>query len=269
MKQNVIIIAGMHRSGTSLSGNLLEKSGLFIGEQLLSNGFDNKKGHFEDLEILKIHETDLKLKGLDTRGLKGAISGNLSFESSTNKAVDAFLSTRENKPLWGWKEPRTTLYLQAWKRKLPEAKCIAVYRHYDDVASSLIKRYNYKLKYGVGMSTFIRAKHVLLYPLSILIKRYEAYKSWHIYNQNILDFKEQNPNDVVIVELNHFMEHYNAIINEVNTTFETELRTIDVSTVFDAHLLSSHQKKVVFFRLFSNKNLKAVRQQLKHKALWI
>lgn len=269
MNQIVIIIAGMHRSGTSLSGSLLEKSGLFIGEDLLSHGFDNKKGHFEDLEILKIHEKDLNSKHLDTRGLKGAIKGNLKFESFTNKAIDEFLLKRKHHLFWGWKEPRTTLYLQAWKQKLSHAKCIAIYRHYDEVEDSLMRRYRYKIEHGVGMSSTVRLKHVLLYPINVFIKKHEAYKAWYVYNKNILAYKKQYPKDVIIFELNHFLGNYNNAILHVSKQFNTELKEIDIDNIFEKSLLKNKKSNRLKIRLFSKKKLDTVFSELNDQALWM
>jgi hypothetical protein len=269
VNQSTIIIAGMHRSGTSLSGNLLEQSGLFLGEHLLSDGFDNKNGHFEDEEILEIHEKDLRLKQFDTRGLKLHIRANLTFETVTNQAIDQFLLKRRDKLLWGWKEPRTTLYLQQWKLKLPNSKCIAIYRDYDEVADSLIRRYNYKLKHGAGMGVAVRLKHALFYPINLFVKKREAYKAWCIYNENILAFKNEYPDDVVIVELNHFLTHYNEIVTTVNRKFKIKLIKIKVDDIFEASLLSNTPKQRFKIRVFSKKKLNLVLHQLKHKALWI
>lgn len=259
----------MHRSGTSLSGNLLEQSGLFIGEQLLSNGFDNKKGHFEDEEMLKIHENDLKLKHLDTRGLIGNIKGSLNFEQETKGLVDAFLLKRKHQTLWGWKEPRTTLYLQAWKHRLPNAKCIAIYRHYDEVEDSLIRRYHYKLRFGVGMSFAVRFKHIVSYPINIFIKKRQAYKAWCIYNKNILEFKKQYTDAIIIVELNHFLNNYNTIITNVNTQFKTELQHIDVDKIFEKSLLKNSEGHGLKIRVFSKKRLNSVLSTLNDNSLWI
>ncbi|MDH7911511.1 hypothetical protein [Winogradskyella sp. SYSU M77433] len=269
MSQDIIIIAGMHRSGTSLSGNLLQQSGLFIGEDLLSHGFDNKKGHFEDLEILKIHETDLKEKGLDTRGIKGDIKGNLDFEKSTENKINSFLKKRSNQTFWGWKEPRTTLYLQAWKEKLPNVKCIAIFRHYDEVENSLIRRYKHKLKKGVGMSKIIRLKHLLFYPLLLILKKREAYRAWSVYNNNILDFKKRYPDDVVIFELDFFLENYNLITENLNSRFNINLKTIDVNSVFEKSLLKKSKTKKLKIRFFSRKNLKKILEVLKQESLWM
>ncbi len=259
----------MHRSGTSLSASLLEKSGLNIGDDLMSNGFDNKKGHFEDWEILDIHEKDLKLKSLDPRALSGNIRPPLCFEKESINRIEAFLEKKHKFDLWGWKEPRTTLYLEAWKQIVPNTKCIAVFRHYDEVADSLIRRYNYKLKKGVAMDLKTRIKHFLAYPLHILLLKYNAYKFWDIYNTNILNFKNQYPDDVVIVELNHFIQNYNIITGVLNERFNIKLSKIEVDDILDSSLLSKKGHLNLKLRFFNVKKLKQTFNALKLKATWI
>ena len=48
-----IIIAGMHRSGTSLAASLLQSAGLDVGERLMEGNWSNPRGHFEDLDFVK------------------------------------------------------------------------------------------------------------------------------------------------------------------------------------------------------------------------
>lgn len=264
----IIIIAGMHRSGTSLSANLLKQSGLFIGDDLLSNGFDNKKGHFEDWEFIRLHEQDLRLKGLDTRGLSNIPKQTLGFEAETLEALKLVLKSRCDKAQWGWKEPRTTLYLEAWKKALPDAKCIALYRNYDEVATSLLRRYQYKLKYGDSMSSFRRFLHIITFPINYFLKKREAYRAWCIYNSHILDFKRKYPEDVIILDLNHFLEHYNQVILNINAKFEVMLDEIDVSDIYERDLLRKDPKKAGL-RCFSKTKLIRIERELKTLALWM
>ncbi len=50
-----LIVAGFHRSGTSLTCQLLHHAGLFLGYDLLGPAFSNPHAHFEDIEILNFH----------------------------------------------------------------------------------------------------------------------------------------------------------------------------------------------------------------------
>jgi hypothetical protein len=259
----------MHRSGTSLTASLLEKSGLKIGENLMSNGFDNKKGHFEDLELLKIHEEDLRAKSLDTRGLSGKIQSHFHFEQRTLDIIDNLIKSKKHLSLWGWKEPRTTLYLEAWKTILPDVKSIAVFRHYDEVADSLIRRYKHKLLKGVSMSSMVRMKHFIIYPIHIFIIKRDAYKSWYIYNKAILDFKEKYPDDMIILELNHFTRNYNQILETINAKFALELSKIHVADIVDHSLLTKVNNRSYKMRFFSLKRLNQILTALNKKSIWI
>ena len=58
-----LIIAGFHRSGTSLVCQLLHRAGLFLGDELLGATFSNPNGHFEDAEVVELHERILADNG--------------------------------------------------------------------------------------------------------------------------------------------------------------------------------------------------------------
>lgn len=42
--------------------------------------------------------------------------------------------------VWGWQEPRTSLFLDFWAKLLPEAKFLLIYRSPWEVADSLYRR---------------------------------------------------------------------------------------------------------------------------------
>ena len=52
----LILVVGMHRSGTSLFTHILSKCDVSIGENLIGSGLGNEDGHFENLELVNFHE---------------------------------------------------------------------------------------------------------------------------------------------------------------------------------------------------------------------
>jgi len=56
----VIIITGMHRSGTSLTAAFLQKIGLDLGDNLLKGNYWNPKGYFEDIDFVEFQRTVLQ-----------------------------------------------------------------------------------------------------------------------------------------------------------------------------------------------------------------
>ena len=139
MHSRILIIAGMHRSGTSLITNWLHHCGLEVGERLVEASAGNKEGHFEDTEFLKIHEEILADNGLTTTGL--IFDKPLTISEYELEKLKTILKIKERRfHQWGWKEPRTCLFLDTYGKLLPEAKYLVIVRDYLSVVNSLLKR---------------------------------------------------------------------------------------------------------------------------------
>ncbi|MBI2955194.1 MAG: sulfotransferase [Chloroflexi bacterium] len=133
----VIVITGMHRSGTSLTTSLLQSAGIKIGEKLLPPAEGNPRGYFEDVEFYQFQEQALR-----GRGLNYMVTGEFVFEPNPTESEQALaiIKEREGLPVWGWKDPRTCLFLEFWRQLLPGAFFLFVYRHPLEVLLSLIRR---------------------------------------------------------------------------------------------------------------------------------
>lgn len=133
----VLVITGMHRSGTSLVASLFERAGLNLGSALLAPGADNPLGYFEDAEFVRWHE-----EALHARRQTILASRDFTFTPTDAEAAraDELIAARAAQPLWGWKDPRTCLFLDFWSARLPAARYLFVYRHPFDVLLSLARR---------------------------------------------------------------------------------------------------------------------------------
>src|SRR5947199_9933449 len=102
----------MHRSGTSLLANLAARGGVDLGADLLPGGRGNRHGHFEDRDIVSFHERCLDRRGAAAFRPPG--SGDAVWspeeESEARAIVDRHQSRSGGGP-WGWKDPRTSLFL--------------------------------------------------------------------------------------------------------------------------------------------------------------
>jgi hypothetical protein len=61
------IVAGFHRSGTSLVCRLMDRVGLFLGYELFVANRSNPCGHFEDVEVLELDRQIMTDNGLSWR----------------------------------------------------------------------------------------------------------------------------------------------------------------------------------------------------------
>jgi hypothetical protein len=204
---NVLSIAGMHRSGTSLAAMWLYECGLYLGDDLMKGQFDNPKGHFEDLEVLKIHQQDLKFKGLKTDGLRLNNRENFTFEDISKKGIQNLINHRNLMDLWGWKEPRGTLYLLEWKKLIPALKVFAIYRPFHEVVNSLERRTKHSFFKTNKYSLIRRVLHLAVFPLYIVWERRKYREAWLQYNKKIISFKRTYPKDCILISLDQLLNY--------------------------------------------------------------
>src|ERR1043165_2091440 len=112
MSSHTLIISGAHRSGTSLVAAVMQQAGVHIGERLLGPAAGNRRGHFEDLDFYELHQRVLARQGLGF--LLEAADGLGEFDAAEVAAAATLIETRRHRPLWGWKDPRTVLFLDDW-----------------------------------------------------------------------------------------------------------------------------------------------------------
>ena len=125
----------MHRSGSSLTASILRSLGLHIGQRLIEKTEYNTKEYLENLDFYEFHKQVLQSQGLNEDGwtLQEKIDIGENFKEKA-KEIIAKNSISGN---WGWKEPRTTLFLDFWSDLLPNAKFILIYRSPWEVVDSL------------------------------------------------------------------------------------------------------------------------------------
>jgi O-antigen biosynthesis protein len=173
-----LIITGMHRSGTSLVSSLIQQAGIHIGEKLITANSANPRGYFEDIDFYEFHEDALHQRGQTYLH----VDGNFTFQSTAHEAERAvrLVADRSWHPVWGWKDPRTSLFLPFWDELLPEARFLFVFRHPIEVLLSLLRRGEFD-------------SHPTLLT---------ALEAWHTYNANIETFFDNHPDRCLLVHIN-------------------------------------------------------------------
>jgi len=133
--ERLICILGMHRSGTSCVTGSLQQAGLFLGNCHTWNPH-NKKGNRENQDFVDLHDDVLAANdGAWDRPPRKAVWSSAQLE----RAAELLRDNRSESPL-GFKDPRTLLVLEGWKRVFPEIQFVGVVRHPNAVAQSLQKR---------------------------------------------------------------------------------------------------------------------------------
>ncbi|HEV2846938.1 MAG TPA: hypothetical protein VG477_18930, partial [Thermoanaerobaculia bacterium] len=179
-----VVVAGMHRSGTSLVASMVSALGLDMGANLLAADRNNARGYFEDLGFLDLNRRML------LEATRPDDSGHPDWGWTESERLDrdrfgdfleparALIAERESAGgLWGWKDPRTTLLLDFWDPLLADPVYLLVYRFPWEVADSMQR---------LGAEVFLRRPDY-------------AWRIWAFYNRSLLDFHRRHQDRCVLV----------------------------------------------------------------------
>lgn len=157
-----IIILGMHRSGTTMIADLLQKLGLYLGWVLQENSealfFVERNerlmnvcgGGWEQPDVVGPLLNDPAMRAQAAQILQQDLrSFKLFSYLGPNKLRYLGGPHRFDFP-WGWKDPRNTFLLPLWLDLFPNARLIHIYRHGIDVAASLRVRESRSVEKRLG-----------------------------------------------------------------------------------------------------------------------
>jgi hypothetical protein len=218
-QQPILILTGMHRSGTSLLSSLLQSAGVNIGKKLVPANDGNPKGYFENSDFVEFHENVLFSLGIDKIGWTTLENCHppSHYIDEAKKLIE--LNQDHHNP-WGWKEPRTTLFLDFWSDLLPGAYFIFVYRSPWEVLDSLYRR---------GDDVFHHNPELAL-------------QAWNNYNRQILRFYKKYPEKCLLFNLEKITVNPNNLIEMINGKFNLSLPSVD-SSIYDASSLKTDARK--------------------------
>lgn len=217
-KSSIVVIAGMHRSGTSLTTSLLESAGLHIGRDLVGANKSNPKGHFENKDFLEFHRTVLRSQEIIDKGW--TLQDKITVEEQYVAEAKEIVAKNAISSLWGWKEPRTTLFLEFWANLLPEANFILIYRSPWEVVDSLYRRRE---------DTIFQREPEM------------AVKLWIHYNQKIINFYNHFSRRCFLANLREIVKDPNLYVEAIKEKFKIPL-SAPASNLYDPSLLH-HQKE--------------------------
>ncbi|MEM7761479.1 MAG: sulfotransferase, partial [Cyanobacteria bacterium P01_A01_bin.40] len=200
LNQTVMIMTGMHRSGTSLTASLLQSAGVNIGDRLMGEDTGNAKGHFEDLDFVEFHQNVLQSQGISVAGWTE--QNQIQVQPQYLALANNLITARQEQQIWGWKDPRTTLFLDFWSQLLPQAKYVFVYRSPWTVVDSLFRRGDVIFRTNPNF----------------------AVQQWCNYNQAILDFYQSHQEHCLLLEIGSVIQD-SVVINLVQEKFGLELRS--------------------------------------------
>lgn len=235
----VVAIIGMHRSGTSLLARYLHKGGVAMGERLLGTTWSNPAGHYEDVAILGWHNQVLAAHGLDHRVVSQM---KWEIDAGMQSQAEALVMERNKKyPRWGWKDPRTCLFLPFWKALVPGCLFVIVYREPIAVVRSLLWRdiFNYYEE-----TNRIQRWRQNQFDQKTIDERAETYlRMWIWYNREI---ERHLLNDVSVLRV---CLSFNEVCNARFDVLTDYVDHLNDEQPFDIGMSEVKQKGHIKFRL--------------------
>lgn len=145
-----IVVLGMHRSCTSLIAKGLHETDCFMGANLLGAGNGNENGHYEDEKFIKLNDLILENAGgsWDNPPPEEDI---INVGRKDSDSIRKFVRMFERYPVWGWKDPRTTLTIRCFEPHLKNPVYVPCFRNPVEAALSLCKRDGTSYKKNVAL----------------------------------------------------------------------------------------------------------------------
>lgn len=236
-----LAVLGMHRSYTSLAARWLAECGIQMGEKTLGGGIGNVDGHFEDVDFLEFHKKVLLANGLASNGM--AELGSPSFDCDAYRSLNISGRLAEEgealiKRKWeggqdfGWKEPRTCLFLPFY-RSLLDLRALILFRPAGEVVASLVAREKRVLLERV-FPGFRRPGYWLeKKQWSDRFETLEAsyFEAWAHYNECLLEHIAKTDRDKFVVhDLRSLLTHDAAVLEKLNE-WGFECRHVPIATL--------------------------------------
>src|SRR6266446_3915350 len=125
-RRPIVLVLGMHRSGTSLCSHLLSALGVDMADSIGVN-LGNDRGHWERWEIVEFHDRILRLFNRDYGGQFHDFALPVAWWADPRVAeirreIVAFLEKRMGNSYFGFKDPRTVRVMPLWHQVFSELK---------------------------------------------------------------------------------------------------------------------------------------------------
>jgi len=240
----------MHRSGTSLLGNWVSSLGLHLGEKFYKPSVYNPKGYFEDIDFLNLHKNMLPYYGIDRGGHE--VIHKFKITNTHRNEIIKLLNKKNKKEQWGWKDPRTVLFLETYKELISDGLYIVVFRTWENVVKSLIKR-----EIGETRKKPKTIIDLILYPITEL-RNYKKLVNhyaeiWIFYNEAILNNFDYQDKNVIFTNYKSLLKNDKLIFLKIKKMgFKIKYKPFE--EVFDKDILSETNN--FFFKFYLSHNFK-------------
>ena len=269
-----VIIMGMHRSGTTMLSQLLERLGLFTGEK--------KDDDYEALFFYKLNEWLLNqanaswdnphnfsfISDIFKKRVIGVMGLHLrGFRRWEYLGFKRFLQYKDIRNLdfpWGWKDPRNTFTIDLWKEIFPDARILHIYRNPIDVAESLRKREvdaqgSFKSDWRKSVKECLLIGKVGYQGSLRLQNIYEGIQLWEEYTDKAFSLNREFKENILHIRYETFLENPETTLQHILEFIDMQ---VDKSSILAAAQMVKSDRKFAFIK---DKGLIEIYQQIKER----
>jgi hypothetical protein len=271
----IILVLGMHRSGTSLVAQLIAKWGAFMGNDLMPADKFNSDGYWEYNPLFHFHEKLLEKTNNKWYAPSEEINTKELLIEFGDEARLLVKNMDQSGDIWCWKDPRMSLFMDFWNEILAgrEIIHIVVNRPPNDIASSLLVRDKMPAILSISLWEYTTIKifqklsnesnyrlidyeKIILYPeisckdlFNYLNKSSQLKKSQIIYNKMVQSIKKPlNHAKPGKITLNQSQRNLQQIIEK--SEVPTDYRVSEYELLFLKEIFSLYGKLGINNQIF-------------------
>lgn len=171
----------------------------------------NRDGHFEDADIVEAHDDLLTSVGRDWMYDAPDLPAVAPAGMQNLRRLAAERDRRDH--VWGFKDPRVCLFLDAWEEVLVEPCVLVVFRDFRSCLTSLLNR---------------AAWMVVRHPSTDAVRLWQdpslPLRMWLQHNRALIDRARAQPERTLVLEQDALLEG-ETLIEKVNARFDLRLTT--------------------------------------------
>ncbi|MFH0947073.1 MAG: sulfotransferase [Planctomycetota bacterium] len=242
----IVAVAGMHRSGTSMFAGFVHRAGISMGERLHVDRVTNPYGHYEDLDFLDLQRAEIA-RAFDGEDFLVAeeFTPSQAFLDDARRLVERNQRLHEGRP-WGWKDPRTTLFLRQWKELLPELRVVALVRSPHSVLNSLCRRLRAYFS--------VKQKNHLL-------------RTYTHYNRCLDAFRDLHPESTHLLSLEQLLANPEEKLALLGEALGHPLDPEAFRSMFDSRVMERSRRASVLLHRASIREARAIHEKLLGRCL--